>query len=208
MVDLLTIYNTLPNKLFLWSIMRYICLAFKIYYNISIEIHSPRDSTEVYTYHSDKMWAKILYGLLPEKLYRPMLQKIYEGSQNNLKQYWYSILLQNNLLLRDSIKNEVSYYLYKNDLVDSDKKEKEDHEKILNYNKTIANILNYVIKIKSITKETALHLLRYICIHDKLDDSIVNKFYIYLISLPTNPCLESENREDMLCFLDNFLYLR
>lgn len=203
MTDILKTYDTLPNKIFLWSIMRYVCLILKMFHGISIEIHIPRNSTEFYTYNSDRIWAKILSGLSPDKSHKTMLQKVFSGSHDNLKQHWYPILFQNNYLTKNYITIEVSYYLNKQHLLYATDAQKEGYEKILNQNKTVANILNYVSKIKSITKESSLYLLKYICRYEKLNNDLINKLYIYLTHPPTDPCHESENREDILVFLDD-----
>ena len=63
MDDLLNKFNALPNKNFLWSMMRYTSVIYQVIHNSKLEIHTPRNSTEYYTYISDKYWAKLIYGL-------------------------------------------------------------------------------------------------------------------------------------------------
>ena len=206
MDDLLQIYDTLPNKIHLWSMMRYFTIIYKIYYDISIEIHKPRNSNELFGYFSDKYWAKLLYGLsdnIPNKL---MLRKVTDGSRINLKQYWYPILLQNNNVIRTDIMYDISYYILDHSLDIKDKgREKLIHHNIFNENKITANILNYIITIKCINYDTCLYLLKYICTNHMINDILIETFYKYMISPPTDPCSETENREDMLTLLENYL---
>ena len=162
MDDLLSTFDTLPNKTHLWQMMRYFTLLYDIQYGISIEIHKPRNTREMFTYYSDKFWAKLIYGLLNENLQKSMLDKINEGSRINLSKYWYPILLQNNYLNRSDIKYEISYYIrYHNVNIENMIKEKTVHQNVLNENKIIANILNYVKNIKSINKDTCTVKYRY-----------------------------------------------
>jgi hypothetical protein len=57
------LYNASQYKQLLWIIMRYVSVYTMYINNVSIEIHLPRNSQEIFTYHSDKYWAKIIYGL-------------------------------------------------------------------------------------------------------------------------------------------------
>jgi hypothetical protein len=206
MDDLLSIFDTLPNKIHLWRMMRYFTIIYNIKYGISIEIHKPRNTTEMFTYHSDKFWAKLIYGLSTRNLQKPVLVKMHEGSTINLKQYWYPILLQNNYLTRCDIKYEISYYISDNNLIiENIIKENTIHQNILNDNKIIASILNYIINITYIDKDTCVHLLKYICKYNLIDDILIDEFYKYIISPPTNPCTETENREDMIVLLEYYV---
>lgn len=206
MDDLLSIFDTLPNKTHLWQMMRYFTLIYSISHGISIEIHKPRNTREIFTYHSDKFWAKLIYGLSNENLQKTMLDKIDEGSRINVKQYWYPIFLQNNCLNRNDIKYEISYYIRNHTLdIENILNEKTVHQSVLNENKIVANILNYVKNIKSINKDTCILLLKNICKYNLIDDIIVDEFYKYIASPPTNPCSETENREDIIILLECYM---
>jgi hypothetical protein len=206
MDDLLSIFDTLPNKIHLWRMMRYFTLIYKIHHGISIEIHKPRNTTEMFTYYSDKFWSKLIYGLSTENFHKGMLDKIDEGSRINLKQYWYPIFLQNNYLNRKNLKYEISYYIRDHNIyIENIIKEKTIHQFILDENKVNANILNYIKNIKSINKDTCVLLLRNICKYYLIDDIIINEFYKYIVSPPTNPCSESENRADIIILLEYYM---
>ena len=205
MDDLLSTFNLLPNKIHLWQIMRYVSVIFRISYGLSIEIHTPRNTNELFTYYSDKYWAKIIYGLSTNYSTKTMLQKIFDGSVINLKQYWYPILLQNRYLSRNSIKYEIGYYLHNTDYLFIDEKQREEYKIISKENKILSEVLNYVINIKTIKKNDCIHLLRFFCKYSKLDDNIIEIFYQYIIAPETDPCSECENREDIIVLLENYM---
>ena len=200
MTDLLAIFDTLPNKKHLWHMMRYMCLVYEYQYNIQIEIHTPRNSKEIFTYYSDKYWAKLIYGLTNTNKNVTMLNRIYKGSETNLIYHWYQIIKDNNYLIRDNIYYDVTYYINYNHIIEE--KEKVRHEKLTEENKILSRILSYIVNILAVRKDNCEYLLRYFCNHETINDNLINKFYEYLTSSVSDSCIEREKKENIFILLN------
>lgn len=196
MSDLLAIFDELPNKEHLWRMMRYMCLVYEFQSEKTIEIHKPRSSHEIFTYRSDRYWAKLLYGLSDKNSSQTILQRITNGSQKNLDCHWYKILKDNNYLLRSSIYYEVTFYIFHSNKINED--EKIIHRKIIEENIKLSKIVSYIINVVIITKETCEYLLRYFCKYSIINEHLINKFYEYMMLPPQNSCSEIEYRNDIL----------
>jgi hypothetical protein len=144
-----------------------------------------------------------LYGLAFGKTRQSMLECIHAGTEFNLKHHWYEILCDKNYLSDNNVYYEITYYLCINDN-SVDYNEKRTHFQLLDENKILSNIIFYILDIISINRENSIYLLKYMC-NGMLDDKIINKFYEYLISPPNDPCLETENREEIIILINNFL---
>ena len=202
MNDLLANFDLLPNKNYLWMMMRYISVIFDIYYNISIEIHKPRNTDEFFTYSSDKYWSKLIYGLLVCKTdVNTIMNSIHEGNQINLINFWKPTLIGKKYNFDISFYNEMSYYSNEyNIIIDSFNKKQLNYYHKLNFNENlnITNIISYVKDITIVDKITCEYLLKYIMYPEYINDKVINKFYVYLTNPPTDPCRETEDREDII----------
>jgi len=204
MDDLLNKFNALPNKNFLWSMMRYTSVIYQVIHHSKLEIHTPRNSTEYYTYISDKYWAKLIYGLSLSKSNCIISDNVKKGSYINLIGHWHNIFTRNNFVSINSIKYEISYYLDL-PLESNNEIEKSIHKKIINDNSIFSDIISYILHIDIINKNICKYLLKYVLISYKIDEYIIDNFYNYLISLPMDPCRETECRDDIIILLEHYL---
>jgi hypothetical protein len=204
MNDLLPIFDTLSNKIHLWRMMRYLCISCDILHGVDIEFHKPRNSTEYFTYNSDKYWSKLIYGLTYGYNKTSILDSVNKGTEINLKNHWYPILCDKNYLSKDPVYYEITYYLCINDNSTSNK-EKEAHSLILEEDTVISNIIHYVLHIKTIKRSDCKYLLNYLCASWYIDDKMINTFYDYITLPPADSCTENENKSDIIYFIKKFL---
>lgn len=184
--------------------MRYVCFVCEYLYDLHIEIHKPRNSTEFFTYASDKYWSKLLYGLKYGKTKSSILEFINKGNEFNLKKHWYEILCDKNYLSYDNVYHEITYYLYITDASTSEK-EKKSHKNILNEDTLIANIIFYIINLGTIKRSDCAYLLSYVCCSWYITEKMITKFHEYLTSPPGDSSFEIECRTDIVDFLKKFL---
>jgi hypothetical protein len=191
------LYDKSHHKQFMLIIRRWITVYNIIKYESSSEIHTPRNSNEIYTYYSDKYWAKVIYGInyLIENNNSTTTQlheSIHLGAKINLIYYWYPILKYQNRLP----KLEIKYYLLSVGMILSLKYI--NFEKFLLEDKMIVNILDimkYNILNINFNKEDSIKLLKLIITNP--EPELNDMFYNYLIQDLNNPCIESENCEEI-----------
>jgi len=84
-IDIRLTYNKIKNKQNAWIMIRFCAIMMDLIHKISVEIHIPRNTTEYFSYTSDKYWSKILSGIyyLENNVYplkHEMFNKIHIGS--------------------------------------------------------------------------------------------------------------------------------
>jgi hypothetical protein len=208
------LYDALDNKEVAWMLMRYISVLYGVLYETSLEIHHPRNSCEFYTFNSDKYWAKVIYALHylnknTENTEVELLNQIHVGSRINLINHWYAILKNKNYVNDINLQIEIKYYLYSIDM-------------ILKLNKTCS--LNAVISrfkifltedkkicysiynIKnSINNYEILSNLLLNQIIKNSDMYVIEEFYKYLTGKINDPCKETENKNDIVSLISEYL---
>ena len=190
------LYHTNQNKDLLWFYMRYFNIYYEIKTHTSWEIHIPRNSKEIYTYCCDRFWAKIIHGInhmieYPDCYLQELQEVIHLGSRYNLIYYWYPILIYNkNTELNYS--NEIKYYLYSLDMA-LELKNKNFHN-FLSEDVFISEIL-YNIE-PTINKNKCIELLKNLITN--YDQKLIDRFYNYLTGNINDPCIETENRDELV----------
>ena len=205
-IDILKDFDTLPNNIIYWKLIRYIILVLQVKQNISIELHPPRNTTEFFTYISDKLWSKIIHGMSyillnpvdndynPKQIYN-LFHHIHLGGSVNLIKYWYFQLHNKKYTEKIEIKYELSYYIEETHIVYNNN----NYKYYENIDKIITNALSHIarmIKINDTIDETVLYytMLKYI-IKEDIPISIFNTFTHYLNSPYIDPCIETEAKE-------------
>lgn len=202
-LDLKLIFDKIKNKQHLWIMIRFCAIMLDISHDISIEIHTPRNTTEFFSYTSDKYWAKIINGIdylenNPYPFKDELLNKIHLGSKNNLIMYWYPILKNLKYLNIYNLQSEISYYSCSIELILELKEKKNNliYNTLLSIDQTICDALWIVYKSK-IHIYTCYELLKLIKLNCT-DSYVLENFYLHLISKYDNPCIETENRIEIV----------
>jgi hypothetical protein len=135
------LYDNSKHKQLFLIVIRFISIYNEVMYDGSNEIHTPRNSDEIYTYYSDRYWAKVIYGInyLIENNNSTTTQlheSIHLGAKRNLIYYWYPILKYRNRLPE----LEIKYYLLSVGMILSLKYV--SFEKLLLEDKMIVNVLD------------------------------------------------------------------
>ena len=221
--DLLNDYKKLSSieQKELWIIMRYVCVILKIKYNTCVEIHQPRNTTEFYTYSSDKYWVKIFYGLLYLKLYpsSSMIEMwiyIHKCSADNLLKYWYPILSRKKYVTMTEHNITIKYYLYSVVMIHKILKDKPYNEETMNIfkilveeDKCISQLLCYINSSKftvyNNNREITNYFLNYIPFKNPINDELRTHFFNYLMSPINDPCIESENKNELTELIYDYL---
>jgi hypothetical protein len=208
------LYDALDNKEVAWMLMRYISVLYDVIYNISLELHHPRNSCEFYTFNSDRYWAKVIYALHylsknSENTEVELLNQIHVGSRINLINHWYNILKNKKYINDFSLQIEIKYYLYSIDTIlklnkiYSPNVENSKFKIFLTEDKRICYSI-YNIK-NSINNYEMLSNLLLNQIIKKCDLYVIEKFYKYLTGNINDPCKETENKNDIVSLISEYL---
>ena len=202
-IDIKLIYGKIKNKQTAWIMIRFCAIMMDLLHEISVEIQMPRCTTEYFSYTSDKYWAKILNGMYylennvhPSK--HEMLNKIHIGSRNNLVLYWYPIIKNIKYLNHHILQSEINYYCCSLQTIIElkDRKNNLIFNALLSVDQIICNALWLIYKSK-IQMYTCYELLELIT-PKIIDSTVLEKYYSYLISKYNGPCIETENRIEIV----------
>ena len=202
-LDLRLIYDKIKNKQNIWIMIRFCAIMIDIIHDVSLEIHMPRNTTEMFSYTSDKYWAKIINGLdylenNPHPSKHELLNKIHLGSKNNLIVYWYPILTKLKHFNQYNLQSEINYYCCSLQTI-LELKEKKNNL-IFNTLLSIDQIICEAIWLihKSKLQIYACYTLLKLITPEYIDSYVLEKYYIYLISHYDGPCIETENRIEIV----------
>jgi len=205
--DMLSTFNLEENH-YILVIIRYVLLVLQVKLEYNVEIHLPRSSNEMYTYHSDNIWSKILFAMFYIKLNKEidnglLFNYIHIGGSVNLIHHWYSKFIQKGITNNKKIQEEIRYYMISTDAAFKD-----------------VNLLTY-LAIDNIIKRSIYHIkdsifidnymvlidemLSFIVKEKKVTDKIYTLFSNYLIKPFNNPCIDTENKIEISILLSNYV---
>ena len=201
--DILNDFNILLQNNECWFLIRYIYIILDIYLDVKLELHPFRNTTELFTYQSDKYWSKIIYTWTkleynPDMTLDEIFLCVHLGGAINYLEYWYYIFElrgtfnQNTSFTRDLI-NEKMYYLTSSYDLESNKK----FDSLRNIDKTIANALYYIKNIK-LHKGNCKYIIANFIDSKYISSYLIDKVYDYFSSKYVTPSIDTENRTDVL----------
>lgn len=212
MYDILNNFNVLHNKNELWFIMRFICIVINVHLNINFELHPPRNTTEMFTYTSDKYWSKIIdtwkqLQSNPDMNKDDIFISMHIGCSINYFQYWYHIFNKSNILNQTtsyvkSLNDDTTYYL--TPVFELKKNENKNLTYLTDIDIQIANALFYIKYIKC-RKEYCKYIIGYIIEQQYISQYIIDKVYAYLSSEYISSRIETENKDEVLVLIYDLL---
>jgi hypothetical protein len=208
--DILNSYNILLQNNENWFLIRYICIVLDIYLDIKIELHPLRNTTELFTYHSDKYWSKIIYTWTklecnPDMTIDEIFTCVHIGGALNYLEHWYYIFelrgtfKQNTTFTKDLI-TEQMYYLTRS----SDLELNKSFDNLRNVDKIIANAIFYIKNIK-LHKINCKYILANFIDSKYISCYLIDKVYDYFSSEYVDSSLDAENRNDLLILFYDLL---
>jgi len=204
--DILANFDMMPNKENYWFLMRFMCIILDIYRDIKIELHPPRITNEMFVYHSDKYWSRIVYAW-NELQHNPQITKndifncVHIGGSINYLDYWYDIFKKQNTFT-EKITNENKYYV--SSLYDLKTKTHNDINYLIEIDQKIADVL-YHIKNYKLNKQYCKYMIALIIDTKYISQYIIDTVYNYLSSDYIDPRVDSEKRYDLLVLFYDFL---
>jgi hypothetical protein len=191
------------NKIYL-ILIRYILLIIQMKYNDIIELHSPRNTTEYFTYTSDKMWSKIIYGMVylnevfqkkETVSYNVLFHYIHVGGCVNIIKYWYHHLREIKYTEIDAVKKDIKYHMQSTSYSISC-----DYNNInYLYDKIISQSLYGIRDFINLNNDNIyIYMLQFILNDNNIDNNLIIEYKKYLNNSYINSCRESENREDII----------
>jgi len=210
--DILKNFNILDNKKDLWFLMRFICIVIEVHLNIKFELHPPRNTSEMFTYTSDKYWSKII-DTWKQLQSNPKMSKddifisIHICCSINYFQYWYHIFKKSNILnnttyYKKILTDDNTYYL--TPVLELKKNENKNISYLIDTDIQIANALFYIKHIK-FRKEYCKYIIGYIINPIYITQYLIDKVYDYLSSEYISSRIETENKDDILVLIYDLL---
>ncbi len=185
-----------------WFYVRFSNIILNFFEGTCIELHKPRSSKELYTYNSDKLWSMVInimnmykkIGKNDKDIYTTdyLFEVIHNAGGLNFLRYWGKIF--NRSVKINEFIDDIKFYLYSS-------QKARNMVKYTNNEYRIISLFKY-IRYEKISFDYCKFILSYVINNNQLTDKKINMVYTYLTSKYIDPCVESENRRDII----NLLY--
>jgi hypothetical protein len=200
--ELVTFGLTEKNHIYL-KLIRYIILVIEIKLSDSIELHLPRNTTEFFTYNSDKYWSKLIYAMNyitkteKDKInFTILLHYIHVGGYVNINKHWNVHLIEKGYLKSKVVKDDIDYHskTTRNILRIS------AYDANLIIDRIITSCLYSIREHIESNDDMYYHMIKHILNENSVNISrnLIHKYENYLRGSYHNVCTESENKYDML----------
>jgi len=193
------IYTDDNNKYLI--LMRYLLLVIQLKIKDSVELHLPRNTSEYFTYQSDKLWSKIIYAIMyinennDPMCYNNLLHYIHVGGCVNLVKYWFYHLNDKKYSEKELVRSDIKYHMQSTGYslyYDS-------YNFHLKFDKIITECIFYIKDYINLNNDDIyIQMLTYILNSEMVSNNLLTDYKKYLNRSYIDPSNESLNKYDML----------